>query len=141
MPATPDISALEQNRRSILAELAAIGDMRPGSLVHRYMKCSTPSCRCRQEGDPGHGPYFLLVRNIDGKRTSRSLPTAAAAAVQTQLDEYQRFRRLTAALVELSEQLADARLRQTGTNTRAEARKKPAHRPSPPPSKPSSPVS
>ena len=141
MPATPDSTALEQNRRRILAELVAIGDMRPGSLVHRYMKCSTPSCRCRQEGDPGHGPYFVLVRNVDGKRTSRSLPAPAAATVQAQVEEYQRFRRLTAALVEVSEQLADARLRQTGSDTRAEAKKKPAHRRSPPPSKPNSPAS
>ncbi len=49
------------------------------------MKCSTSTCRCRQEGDPGHGPYYLLVRNLEGKRTSRSLPTAAAATVQAQL--------------------------------------------------------
>ncbi len=138
MPDSPDIAALELHRRHILAQLAAIGDMRPGSLVHRYMQCSTPTCRCRREGDPGHGPYFLLVRNLDGKRTSRSLPAAAAATVQAQLDEHQRFRRLCAALLETSEQLADARLLPTDTNTRAEAKKKPARRSSPPPSKPSS---
>ncbi len=123
MPTGPPIPTLEQNRRSILAELFAIGDMRPGSLVHRYMKCSTPTCRCWQEGDPGHGPYFLLVRNLDGKRTSRSLPSAAATTVQSQLDEYQRFRRLTAELVDVCEQLADARLPQAGTDTRNEAKK------------------
>ncbi len=115
--------------------------MRPGSLVHRYMKCSTPTCRCRQQGDPGHGPYFLLVRNLEGKRTSRSLPSAAATAVQSQLDEYQRFRRLTAALVDVCEQLADARLPQAGTDTRRAARKKRARRCSPAPSKPKSPAS
>ncbi len=52
--------------------------MRPGSLVHRYVQRSTPTCRCRQAGNLGHGPYYLLVRNVDGKRTSRTLPTAAA---------------------------------------------------------------
>ena len=123
MPTGPPVPTLEQNRRSILAELFAIGDMRPGSLVHRYMKCSTPTCRCWQEGDPGHGPDFLLVRNLDGKRTSRSLPSAAATTVQSQLDEYQRFRRLTAELVDVCEQLADARLPQVGTDTRNEAKK------------------
>ena len=141
MPTGPPIPTLEQNRRSILAELFAIGDMRPGSLVHRYMKCSTPTCRCWQEGDPGHGPYVLLVRNLDGKRTSRSLPSAAATTVQSQLDEYQRFRRLTAELVDVCEQLAAARLPQAATDTRNEAKKKRARRSSPSPSKPNSPAS
>ena len=141
MPDSPNITSLEQQREHILSQLAALGDMRPGSLVHRYMKCSTPSCRCRQEGDPGHGPYVVLVRDVGGKRTSRSLSKAAADAVQPQLDEYQRFRRLTAALVEVSEQLADARWQHTGGDTRGAPRKKPARRSSSPPSKTSSPAS
>ena len=123
MPDSPNITSLEQQREHILSQLAALGDMRPGSLVHRYMKCSTPSCRCRQEGDPGHGPYFVLVRDVGGKRTSRSLSKAAADAVQPQLDEYQRFRRLTAALVEVSEQLADARFAGEGPVAQQQGKK------------------
>ena len=141
MPDSPNISALQLQRERILGELAALGDMRPGSLVHRYMKCSTPSCRCHHEGNPGHGPYFVLVRDVGGKRTSRSLSKAKAAAIQPQLDEYQRFRRLTAELVEVSEQLADARLPHTGGEAPGAAKKKPARRSSPPPSKPNSPAS
>ena len=38
MSAAFDIPGLERRRESILSELAAIGDLRPGSLVHRYMK-------------------------------------------------------------------------------------------------------
>ena len=123
MPDSPNITSLELQREHILADIATLGDMRPGSLVHRYMKCSTPSCRCRQEGDPGHGPYFVLVRDVGGKRTSRSLSKAAAEAVQPQLDEYQRFRRLSAALVEVSEQLADARSQHSGGDTQGVPKK------------------
>ena len=141
MPDSSNITSLEQHRQRILADLAALGDMRPGSLSHRFMKCSTPSCRCQQEGNPGHGPYFVLVRDVGGKRTSRSLSKAAAAAVQPQLDEYQRFRRLSAALVEVSEQLADARLQQGGADLPGTAKKKPARSSSSPPSKTRSPAS
>ena len=136
-----DIAALQQRRNSVLAELSSIGDMRPGSLVHRYMKCGSPACRCRQQGNPGHGPYYLLVRNVDGKRTSRSIPADTAATVQAQLDEYHRFRRLTAELLEISEQLADARLPRKGSGTPGTGKKKPARSSSPPPSKPNSPAS
>ena len=138
MPTPIDIAALQQRRNSVLAELSSIGDMRPGSLVHRYMKCGSPACRCRQPGHPGHGPYFLLVRNVDGKRTSRSIPADTAAAVQAQLDEYHRFRRLTAELLEISEQLADARLPRKGSGSPGTGKKKPARSSSPPPSKPAS---
>ena len=109
-PATPDIPALEQRRDSILAALATLGDMRPGSLVHRFMKCSTASCRCHDKDDPGHGPYSVLVRHIDGKRTSRSVPAECVDTVQAQVAAFHRFRSLTAEFVAVCEQLADARL-------------------------------
>ena len=136
-----DIPALERSRHGILRQLDGLGDMRPGSLVHRYMQCGSPTCRCRQQGNPGHGPYFVLVRHVDGKRTSRSLPADTARIVQTQLDEYQRFRNLIAELSTVSEQLADARLPATRSDTPGAGKKKPARRSSSPPSKTRSPAS
>ena len=98
-PSCPAIQALEQRRDSILAALATLGDMRPGSLVHRFLKCSTQSCRCHDKDDPGHGPYSLLVRQVNGKRTSRSVPAASIDTVQAQADNFPHFRSLTAELV------------------------------------------
>ena len=140
-PATPDIPALEQRRDSILAALATLGDMRPGSLVHRYMKCSTPSCRCHDKDAVGHGPYYVLVRHVNGKRTSRSLPDASVATVQAQVDAFERYRNLTAELVAVSEQIADARLEPADAARGAAVKKKPARSSSGPPSKPRSPAS
>ena len=143
MPATPespDIPALEQRRDSILAALTTIGDMRPGSLVRRFMKCSKPTCRCHDKDHPGHGPYYVLARNVNGKRTSRTVPDASVPAVQAQVDAFQRFRRLSAELVAVSEQLADARLGPAAARSAA-VKKKPARSSSAPPSKPNSPAS
>ena len=140
-PAAPDISALEQRRDSILAALATLGDMRPGSLVHRFMKCSTASCRCHDKDDPGHGPYSVLVRHIDGKRTSRSVPAECVDTVQAQVDNFQRFRSLTAELGAVCEQLADARLDTAADARGADVKKKPARSSSAPRSQPNSPAS
>ena len=140
-PETPDIPALEQRRDSILAALTTLGDMRPGSLVHRFMKCSKPTCRCHDKDHPGHGPYYVLVRHVNGQRTSRSLPQASATAVQAQVDAFQRFRSLSAELVAVSEQLADARLGLAADARPAAVKKKPARSSSAPPSKPNSPAS
>ena len=139
-PETPDIPALEQRRDSILAALTTLGDMRPGSLVHRFMKCGRPSCRCHDKDHPGHGPYYLLVRHVKGKRTSRSLSEACVDTVQAQVDAFQRFRSLSAELVAVSEQLADARLGPADPAHADPARKRPAHSRSAPPSKPDSPA-
>ena len=67
-PETPNIPALEQRRGSILAALTTLGDMCPGSLVHRFMKCSKPTCRCHHKDHPDHGPYYVLVRKCALRR-------------------------------------------------------------------------
>ena len=136
----PDIPALEQRRDSILAALTTLGDMRPGSLVHRFMKCSKPSCRCHAKDHPGHGPYYVLVRHVKGKRTSRSLPEACVDTVQAQVDAFQRFRSLSAQLIAVSEQLADARLGPADPARADPAGKRRARNRSAPPSKPNSPA-
>lgn len=46
------LEALQLKRDQIKAQLAQIGDMRPGSLVERYRKCGKPSCYCAQKDAP-----------------------------------------------------------------------------------------
>ena len=85
-------------------------------------------------------PYYVLARNVNGKRTSRTVPDASVPAVQAQVDAFQRSRRLSAELVAVSEQLADARLGPAAARSAA-VKKKPARSSSAPPSKPNSPAS
>ncbi len=82
MAASYNIPALEQRPVRILRQVANIGNVRPGALVHCYMKCGNPSCSCRQSGERGHSPYFVPVRQARGKRISRTVPPAADAAIQ-----------------------------------------------------------
>ena len=133
------IPALEQRRASILASINSIGALRPGSVTEVYTKCGTPACHCHRDGDPGHGPYFRLTFNSDGKQITRSLPARQANAVREEVAECQRLRRLTAELIEVSERISEARLRSAGTNPAPDAaKKKPASRSSSPPSMPKS---
>ena len=73
-----DPSVLEQQRDRIRSELASIGDLRPGPLREKHMRCGKPTCRCQREDDPGHGPYFLLDRQTGGRKTTRSIPAEVA---------------------------------------------------------------
>ena len=141
-PHSDSIPALEERRASILASINSIGALRPGSVSEVYTKCGRTTCHCHRYGDPGHGPYFRLTFNSDGKQITRSLPARQADAVREEVAECQRLRRLTAELIEVSEQISEARIHSIGTNPAMDAaREKPASRSSSPPSMPKSPAS
>ena len=126
-----DPSVLEQQRDRIRSELASIGDLRPGPLREKHMRCGKPTCRCQREDDPGHGPYFLLDRQTGGRKTTRSIPAARVAETRAQVEECQRLRRLTSELIAVSERLCDTRLTEPATD----AGKKLSAPRSPPPSR------
>lgn len=105
---------LEARRAELRAELASVGDLRPGSLVGRYRKCGKPNCHCATEAAGGHGPSWSLTRQVAGKTVTRIIPAGAVEQTRQQLDEYRRLRRLTRELVEVSERLCEARLSAPG---------------------------
>jgi hypothetical protein len=109
---TPDLDTLLLQRDQLKSQLAAIGDMRPGSLVPRFRKCGKSSCHCAKKGDPGHGPSFSLTRPVKGKTVTRVIPSGPAVErTRLQLLEFQRFRQLVRQLIEVSEQICDRQTR------------------------------
>ena len=110
MPDTDEIAALEARRARLRRELAALGDLRPGSLGSRRLRCGNPRCRCKRPGEPGHGPYWYLTRTRRGKTVARSIPPALVDRTREHIAEYQRLKALTEELVEVSEELCQARL-------------------------------
>lgn len=110
MRSTHNRERLEQRRNEIRAELSSIGDLRPGSLVGRFRKCGKPNCHCATEDGGGHGPSWSLTRHVGRKTITRIIPPSAVAETQEQLAEYQRLRRLTQELVEVSEGICEAKL-------------------------------
>ena len=88
MPAPATVRSLEQRRARILEQIAAIGDLRPGTLRKKYLRCGHPTCHCHKQGDPGHGPYFVLVFYRNGRKTSRSIPARHAPRTQAQVREF-----------------------------------------------------
>lgn len=117
--ATPSnkLQELEQLRSQVRAQLAAIGDMRPGSLVGRYRRCGKPTCHCGGEGAEGHGPSYSLTREVGGKTITRVIPREAVPRTQEQIAEHRRFRGLARELVEINERVCDAKLSTSGLLT------------------------
>ena len=63
----------ERTYRGLLAELAQIGFISPGSVMVRYTSCGKPGCRCQGDPPQRHGPYYQYSRAIAGKTVSRRL--------------------------------------------------------------------
>ena len=107
---TDEIAALEARRARLKRALATLGDLRPGSLGSRRLRCGNPRCRCKREGEPGHGPYWYLTRKRRGKTVARAIPAPLVDRTHEYIAEYKRLKALTEELVEVSDQLCQARL-------------------------------
>lgn len=122
------IQKLEQQRDELKRQLAAIGDMRQGSLVERYRRCGKQTCHCAREGADGHGPSWSLTRAVEGKTVTRIIPADAVERTRDQMVEFQRFRQLTRDLIEINERLCDARLRTEAERSADTAKKRASQR-------------
>src|SRR5208337_4417500 len=111
MKTTLSIQQIEQGIQRIKAELAALGDMRPGSLSKQYNVCGKPGCRCKDPENPQrHGPYYQLSWVHAGKSTTQFIRRPFLAQVKAELATYKRFRQLTDEWVELALQAAKMKL-------------------------------
>ena len=111
MNATASIQQAEQRIQQIKAELAALGEMRPGSLSKQYNVCRKPNCRCKDPQHPQrHGPYYQLSWVHRGKSTTQFIRRPLLPQVRAQIATYNKFRKLTEEWVNLALRLAQAKL-------------------------------
>ena len=112
MTTTIPLDKLEAERKQLLARIAALGDLRPGSLTETYVTCGKANCRCKQGRHYRHGPHWLLTYTVDGKTRTRSIPATELEATRAQIAECQRLREWVAQLIAVSTDLCQGRLQQ-----------------------------
>jgi hypothetical protein len=111
MKTTLSIQQIERRIEQIKTQLAALGDMRPGSLSQQYNVCGKPSCRCKDPENPQrHGPYYQLSWVHRGKSTTQFIRRPFVSQAKVELATYKIFRQLTEEWVELALQAAKMRL-------------------------------
>jgi len=127
--------------RELATRLAEPRPMRRGSLSERSMKCGQSGCRCQQDPQARHGPYFSLTRGEGGKTQSRYVGAAQAALAREQVEAGKQFRAHVEAYWRACERWADAQLDAPEAAAQAAAKKgaspTPSRRRSSPRSKPS----
>ena len=96
--------------RNALQALAQARPMRRGSLSKRLMKCNKPGCRCSEQPEARHGPYFSLTRGVAGSTRSRLVSAKQAEIAGRQVAAGQRFRQQLEAYWRACEEWADMEL-------------------------------
>jgi hypothetical protein len=89
----------------IKAQLANLGDLRPGSLSQQYNVCSTPGCRCKAEPAQRHGPYHQLSYTRRGHGHTETVAPQHLGGVQAQIANYHRLRDLIDCWIDASIEL------------------------------------
>ena len=104
------LSEMEARRASLVGDLAALGDLRPGSIVGAVRRCGKPTCHCAQPKDPGHGPSLRLTHKSQGKTVTEALSTPAAVRkAEREVAEFRKFQHLSQEFVEVNEQICRLR--------------------------------
>jgi hypothetical protein len=85
------LAQIDQRIEKIKAELATIGEMRPGSLTRQF---KDPKART--------GAYYQLSFTLDMKSRTDYVPRHCVGQVRREVANYKRFKTLTAAWVALS---------------------------------------
>lgn len=80
------------------------------SLSKRFIKCGKPGCGCAESKEKRHGPYFSLVRVINGKTSSRYISPEQAEIAQRQIKAGKILRKSMTKHWEDCEAIADAEL-------------------------------
>lgn len=130
----PDpLSALIDERSTLLRRVSELGDFQPGSISSPTRKCGKPSCHCAKPADPGHGPHFQLTQKVDGKTVTQNLSSPAAVRkAESEVAEYRRFQGLADNLVDVNRKICRLRpVEQTERTAQEKKRRKSSSRKSP----------
>ena len=104
------IAELELERAKLLAQMAALQDLRPGSVTAIVRRCGKPTCHCARPEDPGHGPTLRLTYKVEGKTISEALPTPAATRkVEREIGEFRKYQQMSRDFVEVNEKICRLR--------------------------------
>jgi hypothetical protein len=108
-PAASDAELMAQIEK-IKEDLAAMGDLRPGSLTEQYNVCGNPACRCKADPPQKHGPYYQLSYTRRGKSGTKFIRDVDVAAVRQEMENYERLKLLVETWIDLAAELSNRRL-------------------------------
>jgi hypothetical protein len=76
------------------ADLAGLGYILQGSLRERWMQCGKATCRCAEDPQARHGPYYQWSWSEGGKTKSRYLAADQAGQCREWIHNHRELERL-----------------------------------------------
>jgi hypothetical protein len=110
MDADKSEAQMERQIEKVKRDLAALGDLRPGSLSTQYNVCGSPGCRCKATPPKKHGPYYQISYTRKSKSSTKFVRKEDLPAIRKQLKNYERMKLLVDRWIELSTELSNLRL-------------------------------
>jgi len=101
---------LQKQIEKLKRDLAALGDLRPGSLSTQYNVCGSPGCKCKAEPPIKHGPYYQVSYTRKGKSSTKFVKKEVLPEVRKQLKNYERMKLLIEKWIDLAMELSILRL-------------------------------
>ena len=103
-------ATLQRQIEKVKRDLAALGDLRPGSLSTQYNVCGSPGCRCKADPPVKHGPYYQVSYTRKGKSSTKFVKKEDLPEVRKQLKNYERMKHLMEKWIDLAMELSILRL-------------------------------
>ena len=94
----------------VKGQLAALGNLRPGSLSTQYNVCGTPGCRCKATPPEKHGPYYQVSFTRKGKSSSKFVRKEDLNTVRRELKNYEVMKTLVDRWIEMATELSNLRM-------------------------------
>lgn len=101
---------LERQIEKVKKDLAALGDLRPGSLSTQYNVCGSPGCRCKATPPEKHGPYYQVSFSRKGKSSTKFVKKEDLPTIRKQLKNYERMKELVDRWIDLATELSNLHL-------------------------------
>jgi hypothetical protein len=92
----------------ILVVLNTMDYLCSGTLLRRMKICGKPGCRCIQDPDARHGPYYEWGHMKAGKLVHRMVTPEQAAILQRAIANYRKAKKLMKAWEDETERLVDS---------------------------------
>lgn len=105
-----NLESLERKREALYRKLQDVSDFRRGMVSENFRKCGKPNCVCAKEGHRGHGPQHLWNATINGKSLAKNLKVGPELnKYLKETANYRAFRAICEEIVEINEQICEAR--------------------------------
>lgn len=108
-------SDLQSHYDDLKKNLINVGYILEGSLVKRMLTCGKKSCRCHNDPNKRHGPYYQLTWKRKGKTVSQFISESLATQYQQWIENRKQLTKTLEKMYGISRKAIDIRVKQSAS--------------------------